>query len=230
MKLIFKRNFKDVFWKNSCMLKVYFDMQYFALVGCQRLGRLTWRSLNLPMSSRACLIPRAVPRRTNKKIGQITTWRPQERNRIQSNSASRTKSRKSTSKRARHHYMSHLIRPRNTRCAEYVVYIIKWIWFSPHQLMRRNWEYPIHKLNWKHKIILFLFMLIFALKDSEDFIYNWEKKIVRFEVAPHGAARLYHIAPFYKSMRKWYLVRPFHTVHGPIKYFSIFCEIFGRIK
>ena len=49
-------------------------------------------------------------------------------------------------------------------------------------------------------------MLIFALKDSEDFIYNWEKK---FEVAPQGAARLYHIAPFYKSMRKWYLVRPF---------------------
>lgn len=114
-------------------------MQFLALVGCQRLGRLTWRSLNLPMSSRACLIPRAVPRRTNKKIGQITTWRPQERNRIQSNSASRTKSRKSTSKRARHHYMSPLIRPRNTRCA---------VWISLYMLFKLSSKYDFLDTNW----------------------------------------------------------------------------------
>ena len=192
-------------------------MQYFALVGCQRLGRLTWRSLNLPMSSRACLIPRAVPRRTNKKIGQITTWRPQERNRIQSNSASRTKSRKSTSKRARHHYMSHLIRPRNTRCAvwisSYMLFILSskcdykiiFFLFSRHQLMRRNWENPI--LNWIGNVKLNCFCFCFRIyvdffqKDSEDFIYNWEK-IVKFKFAPHGAARHYHSASFYKSMRK----------------------------
>ena len=164
-------------------------MQYFPLVGCQRLGLLTWRSLNLPMSFRACLIPRAVPHRTNKKIGQITTWRPQERNRIQSNSASRTKSRKSTSKRARRHYMSHLIRPRNTRCAvwisSYMLFILSskcdykiiFFLFSRHQLMRRNWEYPI--LNWIGNVKLnFFFSRIyvdFFQKDSEDFIYNWEK-------------------------------------------------------
>ena len=193
-------------------------MQYFAFVGCQRLGRLTWRSLNLPMSSRACLILRAVPRRTNKKIGQITTWRPQERNRIQSNSASRTKSRKSTSKRARRHYMSHLIRPRNTRCAvwisSYMLFILSskcdykiiffFVFSAP--IDAEELRIPDSKLNWKCKTKLFFFpayMLTFFRK-TRKILFTIEKKIVKFEDAPHGAARhyMYHNAPFYKSMRK----------------------------